>query len=152
MNEALQSAAGYLEPYGARIGLQPTTQALDPRPFLIGLLEQLATSCLASGASVIGHLKCLLRTPEGVLGCNLTSVRSGASCAARAGGEVPRALPPGMRATLDLTVLVYGLPANTIDALLHETLAALLDPLAVSWSAGGPCGGSDQTIGSSMAR
>ena len=85
MNEAPQSAAGHLEPYGVRIALQPTTQALDPRPFLIGLLEQLATSCLASGASVIGHLKCLLRTPEGVLGCNLTSVRSGASCTAGPG-------------------------------------------------------------------
>ena len=149
MNEAPQSAAGHLEPYGVRIALQPTTQALDPRPFLIGLLEQLATSCLASGASVIGHLKCLLRSPEGVLGCNLTSVRSGASCGARAGDEAARALPPGMRATLELTVLVYGLPATTIDALLHQALAALLDPLAVSWLVGGPRGGFDQTIGSS---
>jgi hypothetical protein len=35
---------------------------------------------------------------------------------------------------LDLAVLVYGLPASTIDRLVEDTLGRLLSPMAVSWS------------------
>ncbi len=74
------SASGLLEPYGTRITIQPTSQNLDPEQFLVTLLEDLAAGCLASGASVIGHLKCLFHMPGSVLVCNLTSMRSGATC------------------------------------------------------------------------
>ena len=130
------SAAGRLEPYGARVLLQPTSRGLEPRQFLTGLLEDLAASCLTSGASVIGHLKCLLHMPSGVIACNLTSVRSGARCTARE-EEATKVLGPGDSARLDLAVLVYGLPAATVDALLRRALAGLLEPLEVEWSIAG---------------
>ena len=130
------SAAGRLEPYGARVLLQPTSRRLEPQQFLTALLEDLAASCLASGALVIGHLKCLLHTPGGVIACNLTSVRSGARCTARE-EDATRVLEPGVSARLDLAVLVYGLPAATVDVLLRRALAGLLEPLEVAWSMAG---------------
>lgn len=130
------SAASQLEPYGARVWVQPASRGLEPQQFLTGLLEDLAASCLTSGASVIDHLKCLLRTPGGVLACNLTSVPSGARCAAWE-EEATKVLEPGAGARLDLAVLVYGLPAATVDALLRRALASLLEPLEVAWSIAG---------------
>lgn len=132
------SAAGHLEPYGARVWVQPVLRGLEPQQFLTGLLDDLAASCLASGASVIGHLKCLLHTPTGVIVCNLTSVRSGARCTARE-EDATRVLEPGTGASLDLAVLVYGLPAATVDSLLRGALAGLLEPLEVAWSIAGSC-------------
>jgi hypothetical protein len=123
------SAAGFLEPYGARVTLQPGDHDLDAELFLKMLLEQIASSCL-EGASVIGHLKCLLRAGGRRLRCNLTSVRLGATC--RGEGEAPLSLGSG--AELDLAVLVYGLPAVTIDGLVGEALRGLLSPMGVSWS------------------
>jgi hypothetical protein len=131
------SAAGQLEPYGARVLLQPASHGLAPQQFLTGLLEDLAASCLASGASVIGHLKCLLYTPSGALACNLTSDGSGARCTARDEGAT-KVLEPGDCARLDLAVLVYGLPTATIDTLLRGALANLLEPREVAWSINGP--------------
>jgi hypothetical protein len=128
------SAAGYLDPYSVRITIEPTSRALEPEKFLTALLEDLAAGCLASGASVIGHLKCLLHTPTGVLACNLTSIRSGAACAAPAGGaEAAAPLEQGESACLDLAVLVYGLPVDTVDALLRRVLVSLLEPSGVAW-------------------
>ena len=130
------SAGGQLEPYGARVVVRPVSQPLDPESFLSALLEGVAASCVASGASVIGHLKCLFYTPGGVLACNLTSVRSGARCTAR-DEDATKVLGPGDSARLDLAVLVYGLPGTTIDALLRRALTSLLEPLEVAWSIGG---------------
>jgi hypothetical protein len=130
------SAAGQLEPYGAQVWVQPTSRGLEPQHFLTVLLEDLAASCVASGASVIGHLKCLLYTPGGVLACNLTSVLSGAQYTAR-DEDATNVLGPDDSARLDLVVLVYGLPAATIDALLRRALNCLLEPLEVAWSIGG---------------
>ena len=145
MNEACggpvaPSAAGHFEPYNARVLLWPNTQVLEPEPFLKRLLEDLAGSCLASGASQIGHLKCLLHTPAGVLACNLTSARSGASCALTP-GTVGQAAPllPGDAARLDLAVLVYGLAVFTIDTLARRALADILDVADVSWSISASC-------------
>jgi len=130
------SAAGQLEAYGVRVALQPASRGLEPQQFLTALLEDLAASCLSSGASVIGHLKCLLHTPGGVIACNLTSIRSGARCAAWE-EEATKVLEPGAAARLDLAVLVYGLPVATIDTLLRCALANLLGSLEVAWSIAG---------------
>ena len=129
------SAAGSLEPYGARVTIGPASRPLEPDRFLTTLLEDLAAACLASGASVIGHLKCLFRTPGGAVACNLTSIRSGATCNSQAGIQEPNApLAPGESGRLDLAVLVYGLPAATIDILLRQALETLLEPLGATWS------------------
>lgn len=124
------SAAGFLEPYGARVTLPPEDHDLDAELFLKALLEEIASSCLEDGASVIGHLKCLMYAGDRRLRCNLTSVRSGATF--RGDGEAP--LPPGSGAELDLAVLVYGLPAVTIDRLVEDALRKLLSPMGISWS------------------
>ncbi len=127
------SAAGHLEPYGVHVLVRLGPHALDPEAFLITLLQELAAECTGSGASLIAHLKCLLHTSDGAVACNLTSVRSGAACAPTSAGLV-RALSPGAEARLDLAVLVYGLPAPTIDSLVRSTLARLLEPLGATWS------------------
>ncbi len=129
------SAAGSLEPYGARVTIGAASRPLEPEQFLTTLLEDLAAACLASGASIIGHLKCLLRTSDGVIACNLTSIRSGATCSGPAGAQEPNTpLAPGESGRLDLAVLVYGLQAATIDTLLRQTLETLLEPLEVAWA------------------
>jgi hypothetical protein len=127
------SAAGDFAPYGARIFLRPTAEGLEPEPFLVALLEVIASACVDAGASVIGHLKCFLRTPDGHVACNLTSVRSGAKCRESGAGVVA----PGGEAELDLAVLVYGLPVGTIDGLVGEALEELLPPLGVRWTKSG---------------
>ena len=124
------SAAGPLEPYGAMVRLRPMSQDIDPLLVLPPLLEEIASACLEQGASILGHLKGLLRTSEGHISCNLTSVRSGASC--REGGEW--VVPVESEAELDLVVLVYGLPAAAIDELVGETLERLLAPMGVIWA------------------
>lgn len=128
------SAAGHLEPYGARVTLRPGARELDVRRFVTSLVEDLAASCLASGASVIGHVKCLLRARDGVLTCNLTSVRLGVSLGGLSGLPVVAGVQPDDEAELEMAVLVYDLPAGAIDSLLAEALMSLLDPLQVSWS------------------
>jgi hypothetical protein len=110
--------------------LRPTATELEVEPFLVTLLEDIAAACAGAGVSVIGHLKCLLRTADGHVTCNLTSVRSGAKCRERGA----RVVTPGGEAELDLAVLVYGLPAATIDALVGQALEKLLSPLGVRWS------------------
>ena len=151
---ASSSAAGHLEPYGIQVMLQPASDNLDPQEFLVALLQDLAAACLASGASLIGHIKCLLHAPSHVVSCNLTSLREGARCsvrrspgAAAASGAAadaaasataaPMASKPGQEVWLDLTVLVYGLPAATTDVLVRAALCRLLEPLGFAWSASG---------------
>ena len=97
-----------------------------------GCWTSVAAACVQAGATVIGHLKCVLHLPAGVLACNLTSVRSGARCAE--GAAAPQALQPGEPARLDLVVLVYGLPAAAVAELVRERLSRLLDPLGAAWS------------------
>jgi hypothetical protein len=134
-----------LEPYGVRVMLQPASGELEPQEFLVAFLQDLAVACLASGASVIGHLKCLLHMPGHAVSCNLTSLREGARCSVRsAPGAVqghhsgatsaPGTLKPGHEARLDLAVLVYGLPAATVGVLTRAALSRLLGPLGVQWS------------------
>jgi hypothetical protein len=109
--------------------LRPTSEQLDPLLFLPALLEEVASTCVERGASVIGHLKCLLRIGDGHVSCNLTSVRSGAACREGSAGTVPT----DGEAELDLVVLVYGLSAGAIDGVVGETLERLLAPLRVAW-------------------
>ena len=133
------SAAGPLEPYGVRVMLRPASGELEPQGFLTGFLQEIAAGCLASGATVVGHLKCLFHAPDCEVACNLTSLREGARCSVRpADGAVPErvTLRPGQEARLDLAVLVYGLPAATIDELVRAALPRFLEPLHVRWSAG----------------
>jgi hypothetical protein len=127
------SAAGQLEPYGIRVMLRSGPAELDAEPFLVALLESLAAGCTAAGATVIGHLKCLLHLPDGTLACNLTSLNGGARCSARGTAQASR-LPAGAEGRLDLAVLVYGLSADGIDGLARAALARLLDPTPVRWS------------------
>ena len=143
------SAAGPLEPYGVRVMLRPASGEFEPQQFLSTFLQDLAAACVTSGASVIGHLKCLLHMPDHAIACNLTSLREGARCSVRSSpGAAPSAAPstapsaaltpvalrPGQEARLDLAVLVYGLPAETVDAIVRAALSRLLGSLDVSWS------------------
>ncbi len=127
------SAAGHLEPYGARVSLRAEASGFDPQPFLVEFLGGLATGCMDAGATVIGHLKCFLRLPGGGVACNLTSLRAGATCTAR-GVATPVTLPSGLPVRLDLAVLVYGLPEKKIDALVRAELSRTLATGGVSWS------------------
>jgi hypothetical protein len=127
------SAAGELHPYGTRVTLRGTNHIVAVEPLLMALLEGLAADCLASGATLIGHLKCLLHLPAATLACNLTSLGRGASCR-RGSGEDEYVLEPGQGARIDMAVLVYGLPAATIEALVLERLHRALDPEDVAWS------------------
>lgn len=137
------SAAGHIEPYGARIVLGALPTGFATGGFLRDLLERVAAGCEQEGATVVGHLKCVLTTESGRIRCNLTSLRSGATCVeepvgsamgpdrAAGGAQADAAVPAG--ATLDLAVLVYGLPALVIDRLVGDTLATLLGPAGVDW-------------------
>jgi hypothetical protein len=117
------------------VTLEPAGEALAVEWFSASLLNELAAGCLESGGSVIGHLKSVLHTSRGVMACNLTSLRGGAACTGGSGPErEPLVLSPGEAALLDLAVLVYGIPAATVDALARRILAGLLGPLAVRWS------------------
>jgi hypothetical protein len=126
------SASGYLEAYGARATLRPDRAAPEPESLLVSFLEALAAECVAAGATVIGHIKCLLHLSEGALACNLTSVRGGATCSAR-GATAPPLWAAGQEARLDLAVLVYGLSAQTIDGLVRAALARSFDPAGIAW-------------------
>lgn len=140
------SAAGHIEPYGARIALGPLPAGFAAGSLLKDLLEQVAAGCVDEGATVIGHLKCVLVTEAGRIRCNLTSLRSGAMCVeepavapatAAQASPAPAAAAPAAAAqggaTLDLAVLVYGLAAATVDQLVGDALATLLGPLGVDW-------------------
>jgi hypothetical protein len=114
------------------VRLRAVALELDAAAFLTALLEDVATSCLVAGTSVIGHLKCVLRLPGTLVHCSLVSVRSGAQCVMDGAG--PGLLRPGEETELALAVLVYGLPAGAIDALVEEGLERLLSPPGVRWS------------------
>ncbi|MFH0916147.1 MAG: hypothetical protein V1912_06825 [bacterium] len=137
---AVPGSAERLEPYGARVLLSPEDQSLDPSGFLKTFLEDVAVACVDAGASVVGHLKCFLRTGDGHLRCNLTSVKAGARCE----GEGERLLPAGSEAELGLAVLVYGLPAATIDGLVGDALDKLLSPAGVYWTKDASFQGSEE--------
>jgi hypothetical protein len=132
------SAAGHLEPYGARLTLRALRGDVDWEPVLTAFLEDVAAACVAAGASIIGHLKCVLHLPGGALACNLTSLRQGARCSRLAGegpGEAPSdsgpaCLAPGQEARLDLAVLVYGLSAATIDGIVRAAVSRAQGPLS----------------------
>lgn len=155
------SAAGHIEPYGARIWLGPAPAGFAPGAFLKDLLERVAGDCIDEGATIVGHLKCVLVTEAGRIRCNLTSLRSGATCveespavpattgpaaaapaAAASAMTMPAAPGPAAAgpaiagqggAALDLAVLVYGLPAETVDRLVGDALVTLLGPPGVAW-------------------
>ncbi len=132
-HEPPPSAAGHLEPYGIRATLRCGPSAADARLLLATLLEGLAAECVAAGATVIGHLKCLLHLDGGTLACNLTSVRGGASCGAWSEGT-PAWLKPGETARLDLAVLVYGLSADVIDGLVRARLSDAVARHGGAWT------------------
>ncbi len=133
-HSAPPSAAGPLEPYGARVRLRPEQDALAVAPFLKALLEGVAKGCTATGATVIGHLKCVLHTEAGGVPCNLTSLRSGAVCRGGAGAAPGIAVKAGEEAVLDLAVLVYGVSGAVIDEVVRDVLERLLGPACVHWA------------------
>ncbi len=129
------SAAGHLQPYGVRATLCAGTREFDLQPFLVAFLEEVAAGCIVAGATLIGHLKCVVHLSGGVLACNLTSPRAGARCSSRptAGATT---LQPGEDARLELAVLAYGVPAAVIDSLVRSAMTRLLAPVGVAWVTG----------------
>jgi hypothetical protein len=123
------SAAGFLDPYGLRAEIGPASGSLDSEWFLRGLLEDVAAACEAEGATVIGHLKCFLRSGEQRVHCNLTSKRTGAAC----GGSEAKAIALDPPIELHLAVLVYGLSHETVARLVQDALDHRLSPLGVGW-------------------
>ncbi len=110
-------------------------KALEPQEFVTALLENVAQSCESAGATIIAHLKGFLRLGDQLVSCNLTSVRRGAVCH----GERGEPFPSGSEVELDLAVLVFGLPAAEIDALVGDALERLLSPLGATWTKHIPC-------------
>ena len=129
------SPATTLDPYGARVVVFMGAIALEPQEFLAALLENVAQSCESAGATIIAHLKGFLRLGDQLVSCNLTSVRRGAVCRGERGGP----FPPWSEVELDLAVLVFGLPAAEIDALVADALERLLSPLGATWTKHVPC-------------
>lgn len=125
----MTTPAGDLEPYGAEVRLSLGAD-LDTRRLLAALLEDIARSCEAAGASIVGHIKCVLRTHSGRIHCSLTSFRAGARC----GGDGAERLEEGREVELNLAVLVYGLSATTIDGIVEAALGRALAPAGSSWS------------------
>ena len=125
----MTTLAGDLEPYGAKVRLSPGGD-LDSHRLLAALLEDVARACEAAGASLVGHIKCVLRTDSGRIHCSLTSF----GAAARCGGDEAVRLREGQEVELHLAVLVYGLPATTIDGIVEAALERTLAPTASLWS------------------
>ena len=115
------SDAPELDPYAVAVTLVAGPAGLEPGAFCGDLLVAVARGCERVGASVIGHLKCHARFAGGTVRGNLTSMRTGASCA----GDMTGRVAPGESLSLDLAVLVYGLPATTIESLVAEALAVV---------------------------
>lgn len=127
--EAPSSAAGFLEPFTTRIQIGPAPGQLEAEGFLSGLLDDLAAVCEAEGATLIGHIKCFLSSGQDRVHCSLASRRTGAHCGASTAGSIPLE----RAAELHLAVLVYGLPADTVRRLAHQTLDRHLLPLGIAW-------------------
>jgi hypothetical protein len=123
------SAAGFLEPYTVRVVIEPVAPYPEAAQFLCRLLEELAEASEAEGATLIGHIKCLLSMGDHRLSCNLTSRRTGASCGASPSGRLLLDQPAG----LSLAVLVYGLAASSIAELARRVFDRLLLPGGASW-------------------
>lgn len=128
-HEPPPSAGPGFEPYGLRVHIGPVRADLRPERFLTALLEEIASGCEAVGATVIGHLKCLLSAGDGALACNLTSTRKGAHC--RDTGARPLSLEGG--ADLELAVLVYGVPRTVVDTTVRAALDRLLGAHGERW-------------------
>jgi hypothetical protein len=123
------SPAGDLEPYGAEVRLSLGAD-LDTRRLLEALLEDIARSCEAAGASIVGHIKCVLRTRGKRIHCSVTSFRAGARC----GSDGAERLEEGREVELKLAVLVYGLSATIIDGIVEAALGRALAPTGSFWS------------------
>jgi hypothetical protein len=121
--------AGDLEPYGAEVCLSLGAD-LDTHRLLAALLEDIARSCEAAGASIVGHIKCVLRTRGKRIHCSVTSFRAGARC----GGDGAERLEEGQEVELKLAVLVYGLSATAIDGIVEAALGRALAPTGSFWS------------------
>jgi len=117
------------EAYGVRVRVQAGEAGLEPADILAALLQETANACLAAGAPIIGHLKCMLRNGSRRLRCSLTSVERGAVCE----GDGTTPLAAGGMAELDLAVLVYGLRAVDIDPLVRRALEDVLAPVGACW-------------------
>jgi hypothetical protein len=122
-------AAGHLDAYGDRLVLRPGEEGVEVAPVLASLLENIASACTAAGATLMGHIKCVLHTDSGPVFANLTSPRSRAAVR----GEVAAVMEPHAETRLDLAVLVYGLGAGAIDALVEEALSVAVGPAGVTW-------------------
>lgn len=110
-----------LEPYAARLHWQ-FGQPLSGEAWgglLAEHLDLLADRCRLAGSTVIGHIKGLALTPEGgFIRLNLVS-------AARPTAVECAAIGRYAALTVDLNVLVYGLPADQAAQWTWETAAAV---------------------------
>ena len=126
----MTAAGSDIEPYGVLVHINPGGEHLSPARFLTALLEDIARACEAAGASLIGHLKGVLRADGARVYCSLTSLRAGARCR----GDSMGRLQEGREVELRLAVLVYGLSATTIDGIVEAALGKALAPTGSSWS------------------
>jgi hypothetical protein len=131
--DAGRSDAPELEPYAVALTIEAGPAGLEPGALCGALLTMVAQGCEREGAAIIGHLKCHVRFAGGVVRGNLTALRTGADCE----GDMTGRVAPGESLSLDLAVLVYGLPETTIDALVRAALAAVAPEAIVRRPTGG---------------
>ena len=113
-----------LDPYTCRAVFTADAEVAAPGVMVGSLLEDIACRCENVGASLLGHIKCHVRTGDAHFHCNLTSSRSGARCTGPTaeGAVVPGSLGLGDVLELDLAVLVYGLPSWVLETVVLEAL------------------------------
>jgi hypothetical protein len=127
------TAPDHLEPYAVHLRLLPQKGTIErPQELIAALLEETARGCSAAGATLIGHVKCHVRSPSGErFHANLTSVRHGA----RLGGETALRAPS---LEVDLVALVYGLPRQEVEQAVSTALQTVAGKAAIAWSHEGP--------------
>ncbi|MBU2601322.1 MAG: hypothetical protein KKA32_04050 [Actinobacteria bacterium] len=121
------TAPDHLDPYTERLRLRGRLE--QPPDLVAGLLEDVARRCAEGGASLIGHVKAHARTAQGSFHCNLASIRSGAHSA----GPLTVHPAPADSMDLDLAVLVYGLPRETVAALVEDAVEGLREHGVTEW-------------------
>lgn len=114
------TAPDFLSPFAAHVRLAASGGRLDdPHRLVETLLEEIAERTATAGASLVGHVKCLVRADDvGTFQVNLTDPRTGA----RAAGDP---VESAAALDIDLVVLVYGLDHVAVCGAVTEAVAVL---------------------------
>lgn len=123
------TAPDHCAPYAIRLQARPAgVPFADPSAAVSVLLEEIGTACLTAGASLIGHLKCLIRTDAGErFYADLTDMRSGAHVS---GTPIASA----HHLDVDLVVLVYGLKNQDVAAAVDTALIVAGERTGIVWN------------------